>query len=48
MGFQRGIGFFGFLQALEVSGHRNLLYRGPGNPMRNYLGRGLIINYRGT
>jgi hypothetical protein len=47
MGFQRDIGFFGLLQALEVSGRRNLLDRGPGNPRRNFLGRGLIINCRG-
>jgi hypothetical protein len=48
MGFQRDIGFFGLLQALEVTGRKNLLDRGPGNPRRNFLGRGLIINCRGT
>jgi hypothetical protein len=46
MGLQGNISFFGLLQALEVSGRRNLLDRGPGNPMNNFLGRGLIINYR--
>jgi hypothetical protein len=46
MGFQRDFGFFGLLQALEVSGRMNLLYRGPGNPRCNFLGRGLIINCR--
>jgi hypothetical protein len=48
MGLQGDISFFGLLQALEVSGCKNLLDRGPGNPMRNFLGRGLIINYRGN
>jgi hypothetical protein len=48
MGFKGDIGFFGLLQALEVLGHRNLLDRGPGNPMRKFLGRRLIINYRGN
>jgi hypothetical protein len=48
MRFQRNVGFFGLLQALEVSGHRNLLDRGPGDPRRNFLGRGLIINCRGN
>jgi hypothetical protein len=48
MGLKADIGFFGLLQALEVSGRRNLLDRGPGNPMRNFLGRRLIINYRGN
>jgi hypothetical protein len=48
MGFQRDIGFFGLLQALEVSGRRNLLDRGPGNPRHNFWGRGLIINCRGN
>jgi hypothetical protein len=46
MGLQGNISFFCLLQALEVSGRRNLLDRGPGNPVRNFLGRGLIINYR--
>jgi hypothetical protein len=46
VGFQRNFGFFSLLQALGVSGNRNLLYRGPGNPRRNFLGRGLIINSR--
>jgi hypothetical protein len=46
VGFQRNFGFFSLLQALRVSGHRNLLYRGPGNPRRNFLGRGLIVNSR--
>jgi hypothetical protein len=44
VGFQRNFGFFGLLRALGVSGNRNLLYRGPRNPGRNFLGRGLIIN----
>jgi hypothetical protein len=47
MGLKGDISFFGLLQALEVLGRRNLLDRGPGNPMCNFLGRGLIINYRG-
>jgi hypothetical protein len=48
MGLKGDISFFGLLQALEVSRRRNLLDRGPGNAMRNFLGRGLIINYRGN
>jgi hypothetical protein len=48
MGLQRDLGFFGLLQALEVSGRRNLLDRGPGNPRHNFWGRGLIIHCRGN
>jgi hypothetical protein len=46
MGLQGNVSFFCLLQALEVSGRRNLLDRGPGNPVRNFLGRGLNISYR--
>jgi hypothetical protein len=48
MGFQRNVGFFGLLQALEVSRRRNLLDRDPGDPRRNFLGRRLIVNCRGN
>jgi hypothetical protein len=46
VGFQRNFRFFSLLRALRVSGNRNLLYKGPGNPRRNFLGWGLIVNSR--
>jgi hypothetical protein len=48
VGFQRNFRFFSLLRALEVLGNKNLLYRGPGNPRHNFLGRGLIINSSGN
>jgi hypothetical protein len=48
MGFKRNVGFFGLLRTLEALGRRNLLDRSPGDPRRNFLGRRLIINYRGS
>jgi hypothetical protein len=48
MGLQRNVGLFGLLQALEVLGPRNLLGSSPGDPRRNFLGRGLVINRRGN